>query len=94
MAAELIRLLESDNRSISISTREDDEFEEGDKVEALYKGKGTKWFSGVVKRVNRDGTYEIRYDDGDNEVDYYFNSISLFDLYQMKVHFYIYSSFF
>ena len=47
-----------------------DEFEEGDKVEALYKGKGTKWFSGVVKRVNRDGTYEIRYDDGDNEVIY------------------------
>ena len=68
MAAELIRLVESDNRPIGLSTRQDDGFEEGDKVEALYKGKGTKWFSGVVKRVNRDGTYEIRYDDGDNEV--------------------------
>ena len=64
----MIRLLESDNRSISFSNKQDDEFEEGDKVEALYKGKGTKWFSGIVKSVNRDGTYEIRYDDGDNEV--------------------------
>ena len=73
MAAELIRHLDSNERSISVSTRQDDEFEEGDKVEALYKGKGTKWFSGVVKRVNRDGTYEIRYDDGDNEVTVYSN---------------------
>jgi hypothetical protein len=24
------------------------DFQEGDKVEALYKGKGTKWFSGKV----------------------------------------------
>ena len=68
MAAELIRHLDSNERPIQGVGSKDDEFEEGDKVEALYKGKGTKWFSGVVKRVNRDGTYEIRYDDGDNEV--------------------------
>ena len=47
--------------------REVDDFVEGDKVEALYKGKGTKWFSGKISRVNRDGTYDIRYDDGDSE---------------------------
>ena len=43
------------------------EFEDGDKIECLYKGKGTKWFSGKISRVNRDGTYDIRYDDGDSE---------------------------
>ena len=37
------------------------------RVEVLYKGKGTKWFSGKISRVNRDGTYDIRYDDGDSE---------------------------
>ena len=63
----MIRSLEPDEKPIQGASQHD-EFEEGDKVEALYKGKGTKWFSGVVKRVNRDGTYEIRYDDGDNEV--------------------------
>ena len=68
VAAELIQSLELDDRPIQGAGSRLDEFEEGDKVEALYKGKGTKWFSGVVKRVNRDGTYEIRYDDGDNEV--------------------------
>ena len=65
----MIRSLELNDRA-NISHSQLYEFEEGDKVEALYKGKGTKWFSGVVKRVNRDGTYEIRYDDGDNEVNY------------------------
>ena len=44
VAPELIRPLEasSDLRS------EVFDFQEGDKVEALYKGKGTKWFSGKV----------------------------------------------
>ena len=69
----MIRLIDANDRSIGLSSHQDDMFEEGDKVEALYKGKGTKWFSGVVKRVNRDGTYEIRYDDGDNEVILYVN---------------------
>jgi hypothetical protein len=36
----------------------------GDKVEALYKGKGTKWYSGTITRVNINGTYDIKYDDG------------------------------
>ena len=31
-------------------------------------GKGTKWFSGKISRVNRDGTFDIRYDDGDSEM--------------------------
>ena len=64
MAPELIRPLDSVGGPSSSSSSG---FSEGDKVEVLYKGKGTKWFSGKVSRVNRDGTYDIRYDDGDSE---------------------------
>ena len=62
VAPELIRPLDSHGSSSS-----SDSFNEGDKVEVLYKGKGTKWFSGKISRANRDGTYDIRYDDGDSE---------------------------
>jgi hypothetical protein len=43
-------------------------FEEGQKVEARFRGRA-KWFKGKVRRVNRDGTYDIEYEDGDNERD-------------------------
>ena len=42
------------------------DFHQGDKVEARYK-RGRKWFSGTIRAVNRDGTYDIRYDDDDTE---------------------------
>ena len=32
-----------------------------------YKGRGTKWFKGVISRDNRDGTYDLTYDDGDKD---------------------------
>ena len=35
-------------------------------MEAKFKG-GAKWYSGSVVAVNRDGSYDIRYDDGDKE---------------------------
>merc|ERR550514_1250724 len=38
----------------------------GDKVEARFKG-GTKWLPGRITEVNRDGTFDVRYDDGDEE---------------------------
>merc|ERR1712054_617354 len=41
--------------------------EEGMKVKANYKGKG-KFYGGTIKRDNRDGTYDITYDDGDREM--------------------------
>lgn len=41
-------------------------FRGGDKVQARYK-RGRKWFTGVIRAVGRDGTYDIRYDDGDTE---------------------------
>ena len=43
-----------------------DRLEEGMKVEANYKGKG-RYFKGKIARDNRDGTYDISYDDGDRE---------------------------
>ncbi len=71
VASDLIRPLDTGPSSPSrLSTRFDEpssDFQEGDKVEVLYKGKGTKWFSGKISRVNRDDTYDIRYDDGDSE---------------------------
>jgi ribosomal protein L27 len=42
-------------------------FNEGDRIEALFKGKGTKWFPGTILSANRDSTFDIRYDDGDLE---------------------------
>ncbi|CAM9461130.1 unnamed protein product, partial [Phaeothamnion confervicola] len=38
----------------------------GDAVEANFKGKG-RWFKGKVEAIHRDGTFDVRYDDGDNE---------------------------
>lgn len=40
----------------------------GDEIDARYK-KGSKWYPGVVRTVNRGGTYDIRYKDGDSERD-------------------------
>ena len=40
--------------------------EEGDKVEADYKGKG-RYYPGKITRDRRDGTYDIDYDDGEKE---------------------------
>ena len=69
VAPELIRALDGPSSPSRLSSKFDEpaDFMEGDKVEVLYKGKGTKWFSGKISRVNRDGTYDIRYDDGDSE---------------------------
>ena len=47
VAPELIRPVDV----ISDSRSEVNDFQEGDKVEALYKGQGTKWFSGKVSFV-------------------------------------------
>ncbi|KAK7247647.1 hypothetical protein SO694_00125033 [Aureococcus anophagefferens] len=41
-------------------------FAEGAKVEARYRGKG-KFYPGKIAKDNGDGTYNIDYDDGENE---------------------------
>ena len=35
---------------------------EGMKVEARYRGKA-KYYPGIIKRENRDGTFDVDYDD-------------------------------
>ena len=40
--------------------------EEGDAVEANYRGKG-EWYLGTVSRARGDGSYDVRYDDGEKE---------------------------
>ncbi|GMF15318.1 unnamed protein product [Phytophthora lilii] len=43
------------------------QFEVGDAIKARYK-KGAKLFAGKITRVRSDGTYDVRYDDGDTEM--------------------------
>ncbi|CAM9937545.1 unnamed protein product, partial [Hapterophycus canaliculatus] len=43
-------------------------FREGNKIEARYK-RGRKWYPGVIQAVNRDGSVDIKYKDGDREYD-------------------------
>jgi hypothetical protein len=71
VAAELIRPVEGarrDERSRDQARREGASLEIGDKVEAQFKG-GKKFFPCKITAVNRDGSYDVRYDDGDRESD-------------------------
>src|SRR4029078_3640058 len=40
--------------------------EEGAKVEGNYRGRG-KWYPGKIKRDRGDGTFDVDYDDGEQE---------------------------
>eukprot|EP01034_Spumella_vulgaris_P047366 gene47366-biopygen13914 len=40
--------------------------EEGAKVEGNYRGKG-RWYPGRISKVNRDGSFNVDYDDGEKE---------------------------
>ena len=53
---------DANNQSSSSSS-----FREFEKVEARYRGK-MRYYPGRIKRVNRDGTYDIDYDDGEKEM--------------------------
>lgn len=60
-----IRVAESKaNDKHSHKSRE--RFKRGQRVEARFKGK-SKYYPGRILLVNRDGTYDIAYDDGDEE---------------------------
>merc|ERR1712054_218303 len=67
VSEELIRSLESGVGGRASSPSRKPRLEEGMKVKANYRGKG-KFFGGTIKRDNRDGTYDINYDDGDREM--------------------------
>merc|ERR1711991_1238014 len=60
-----------DNKSSSSSRRgrdndESDVDNDDDRVEAKVSG-WTKYYSGEITRVNRDGTYDIKFDDGERK---------------------------
>ena len=61
-----VHTMDASQEAIDLSSAGDGSLHEGDKVEADYKGRG-KYLKGKVERVNPDGTYDIRYDDGDSE---------------------------
>ncbi len=43
-------------------------FTEGDDVEAQFEKYGGTWFKGTIVKVHPMGTYDVKYDDGDNEL--------------------------
>ena len=72
----LIRLVggsSSSSSSSSSSVRNEggesasDDFREGSKIEADYRGKG-KYYPGRITRVRLNGTFDVDYDDGEKEV--------------------------
>merc|ERR1711871_1734144 len=76
MGAKLIKSLEKKKtkkktRRGRDSDREDDDDDDvslskGDRVEAKLKG-WTKYYKGKITRENRDGTYDIVFDDGERK---------------------------
>merc|ERR1712065_128781 len=57
-------------KRISDSDNDDNDNEtslsKGDRVEAKLKG-WTKYYKGEITRENRDGTYDIKFDDGERK---------------------------
>jgi len=62
----MVRLIGEASGKARSSERSSPSIEEGAKVEGNYRGKG-KWYSARIRRVNRDGTVDIDYDDGERE---------------------------
>ena len=73
MKSSQIKSKASKSKKKSSSRRSDDEsdaddagYERGDRVEAKVSG-WTKYYAGEITRVNRDGTYDIKFDDGERK---------------------------
>ena len=78
VSRDLIRLLKSPNDNISnlfetnektssIVSADSSTLNQGDIVEAKFRGKGSRWHKGKISRVRLNGTYDIQYDDGDRD---------------------------
>jgi hypothetical protein len=59
------RLIREDQAGGDSGKKKKEAFTLGQKIEARYDG--GDFFDGKVKKVNSDGTYDIQYDDGDEE---------------------------
>merc|ERR1711871_333307 len=53
-------------RSSAFDSDVDDKLREGDKVESRCKG-SKKYYPGKIFMDNRDGTYDVKFDDGDRD---------------------------
>lgn len=49
-----------------VDVHETTSFQVNEKVKGNYKGRG-RWFYAKISRIHRDGTYDLKYDDGDRE---------------------------
>ena len=58
--------IDDDRRSSRGSSRKTKKRRRGDRVEAKVKG-WTKYYGGEITRVNDDGTYDIKFDDGERK---------------------------
>merc|ERR1711871_579593 len=56
----------SRDRSSAFDSDVDDKLREGDKVESRCKG-SRKYYPGKIFMDNRDGTYDVKFDDGDRD---------------------------
>ncbi|CAN0286754.1 unnamed protein product, partial [Ectocarpus fasciculatus] len=65
IAAEHVRSVESTTADRGGRTSK---MARGDRVEARYRGKGTRFYKGKISRVNSDQTFDITYDDGEKEI--------------------------
>ena len=67
MKPELVRKVGGSAKSRSRSrSKKGDSLAKGSRVEARYRGR-SRWVAGEVSRVNVNGTFDIRYDDGKRE---------------------------
>mmetsp|Transcript_31303 Transcript_31303/g.75666 ORF Transcript_31303/g.75666 Transcript_31303/m.75666 type:complete len:595 (-) Transcript_31303:15-1799(-) len=44
------------------------EFVKGDKVEARFRGRGSRWYKGAIAACLPNGLYTVQYDDGDKDL--------------------------
>ena len=59
-------MIDDDRRSSRDSSRKTKKRRRGDRVEAKVKG-WTNYYGGEITRVNDDGTYDIKFDDGERK---------------------------
>eukprot|EP00644_Phytophthora_capsici_P012370 jgi/Phyca11/19217/fgenesh1_pg.PHYCAscaffold_46_\ len=59
--------IEADDDEKRIIQKKNAGWEVGDRVKAFY-GKGKRLFPGKISKVHMNGTYDIKYDDGDSEL--------------------------
>ena len=60
--------IEELKNSLAVTVRNNNRtnFFEGQQIEGNYRGRG-RWYPGIISGINRDGTYNIDYDDGEIE---------------------------